>query len=75
MTQINLISSNLIFFDDVFINIDLPNTIKFLDLIKKKYSGKSAVYLISHDKNVENNVQPLTKTVIQKKDEKSYFYV
>lgn len=72
MTKINISSSNLIFFDDVFINIDLPTTLKFLNLIENKYSKDSAIYLISHDKNVENNINPLSKTIIKKKDSKSY---
>jgi len=68
MTKINLNASNLMFFDDVFINIDNPTTEKFLNIIKDKYSKQSAIYLISHDKNVENNINPKTKTVIKKRD-------
>lgn len=72
MTKLNLTSSSLIFFDDVFINIDLPTTVKFLNLIEKKYAKDSAIYLISHDKNVENNITPETKTKIIKQSNRSF---
>ena len=72
MTKINLTSSNLIFFDDVFINIDLPTTLKFLNLINDKYANNAAIYLISHDKNVVDNISPLTHTIIKKKNDISY---
>lgn len=75
MTNINLVSSNLIFFDDVFINIDLQTTIKILDIIKNKYVQNTAVYIISHDMNVQHNTNPLTKTVINKKHEDSYIEI
>jgi len=68
MARINLAGSNIMFLDEIFVNIDSPSIKLFVDLIKEKYSQGNAVYVISHQKDVEEYMEPITKTIIEKKD-------
>ena len=68
LTRINLAGSSVIFLDEVFTNVDLPTIKMFIDMVREKYAKESAVYLISHQAEIEEFSQPETKTIIYKEN-------
>lgn len=71
MTRINLSGSSLLFLDEIFSNVDPPTVKKFLKVLKEKYSKNAALYIISHLKSVRDNIEPLTTTIIEKRNGRS----
>lgn len=71
MTRINLSGSNILFLDEIFNNVDTPTVKKFINMFNTKYSQHSGVYVISHLKAVEDNIEPASITTIIKEDSKS----
>lgn len=71
LTKINMSGCSILFIDEILTNIDEPTIKTFLNLFAEKYALKSAVYVISHQDNVKNNIDPKTITYITKEFEKS----
>ncbi len=68
LTRVNLDGCNIIFFDEIFTNVDLPTILTFLDIIRERYAKNNGVYLISHQTEVKENFIPDTITRIEKRD-------
>lgn len=72
LTRINLNGSNTIFLDEIFTNLDKSFIYKFIHLVADKYTETSSVYVISHNKTVEENINPKTNILIEKSNGKSF---
>ena len=68
LARINLSGSSAIFLDEIFTNVDEPTIASFLGMIRDKYAGESAVYVVSHQREVEEHMKPLTRTVVRKEN-------
>ncbi len=75
LMRINMSGCSILFIDEILTNVDEPTIKSFLNLFAEKYSKNSAVYIISHQENVRNNMKPKTITHITKEFDKSTIIV
>ena len=75
LTKINMSGCSILFIDEILTNVDEPTIKSFLSLFEEKYALKSAVYVISHQDNVKNNIDPKTITYITKEFDKSHIKI
>lgn len=71
LTRINLDGSKVIFMDEIFNNTDIPTIMTFIDIIRERYSKDNAIYIISHQQTVKENLNPDSIIRIEKKENSS----
>ncbi len=68
LTRVNLDGCSVIFMDEIFTNVDMPSILSFLNIIRERYAQSNGVYIISHQSEVKENLNPETITRIDKVD-------
>lgn len=68
LTRVNQSGTNLLFLDEIFVSISENSIIKFLRLIKERYTKNAAVYVISHNQTVIDHLEPVSNIVITKRE-------
>lgn len=71
LTRVNLDGCSVIFLDEIFNNVDSPSIIAFLNIIRDRYSKENAVYLISHQSEIKENLNPDSIIRIEKRNRAS----
>lgn len=71
LTRINLDGSKVIFMDEIFNNVDLPTITTFLEIIRERYAKENGVYIISHQSEVKENLNPDSVIKIEKRENSS----
>ena len=57
--------------DEIFTNIDYPSIAAFTNMIRSKYAEDSAVYVITHQSEAIDILQPETVTTVIKENSSS----
>jgi len=69
--RLNVMNCGVMFMDEIFTNIDYPSIAAFTNMIRSKYAEDSAVYVITHQSEAIDILQPETVTTVIKENSSS----